>query len=205
MRIKVTLIAAGLAVLGISVAGVIRELGTGRDETRGARVPEVAAEIATDGKLPGFARVEARRPVPPLRFVDGDGKPRALADFRGRVILLNLWATWCPPCRKEMPNLDRLQEQLGGPDFEVVALSIDRGGLFAVQSFFDEMDLRHLKIYVDASAEAMAALGAVGLPTTLLVDRSGRERWRVVGPVEWDKPEVIERLRRYLKNDDAKS
>lgn len=205
MKNRVALIAAGLAVLGISVAGVIRELGTGRDETRGARVPEVAAKIATDGKLPGFARVEAQHPVPPLRFVDGDGKPRALADFRGRVILLNLWATWCPPCRKEMPNLDRLQEQLGGPDFEVVALSIDRGGLFAVQSFFDEMDLRHLKIYVDASAEAMAALGAVGLPTTLLVDRSGRERWRVVGPVEWDKPEVIERLRRYLKNDDAKS
>ncbi|GIX26889.1 TlpA family protein disulfide reductase [Pelomicrobium sp.] len=190
------LIAAGLAVLGLSVAGVVRELSTARDETRGDPTPEVAA----DGKLPGFAPVEARRPVPPLRFVDADGKPRALADFRGRVILLNLWATWCPPCRKEMPSLARLQEKLGGPDFEVVALSIDRGGLFAVQSFFDEMDLRHLKIYVDASAEAMAALGAVGLPTTLLVDRKGRELWRVVGPVEWDKPEVVERIRRYLKD-----
>ncbi len=195
------LIVAGLAVLGLSVAGVIRELSTARDETRGDRTPEVAA----DGKLPRFASVEARRPVPPLHFIDGEGKPRALADFRGRVILLNLWATWCPPCRKEMPNLDRLQEKLGGPDFEVVALSIDRGGLFAVESFYDEMDIRNLKIYLDVNAEAMAALGAVGLPTTLLVDRDGRELWRIVGPVEWDKPEVIERLRRYLKNDDVKS
>lgn len=195
------LIVAGLAVLGLSVAGVIRELSTARDETRGDRTPEAAA----DGKLPRFASVEARRPVPPLHFIDREGKPRALADFRGRVILLNLWATWCPPCRKEMPNLDRLQEKLGGPDFEVVALSIDRGGLFAVESFYDEMDIRNLKIYLDVNAEAMAALGAVGLPTTLLVDRDGRELWRIVGPVEWDKPEVIERLRRYLKNDDVKS
>lgn len=195
------LIVAGFAVLGLSVAGVVREWTTAQDKTRSDRTLQVVG----DGKLPGYIPVEARRPVPPLRFTDGYGKPRALADFRGRVILLNLWATWCPPCRKEMPALDRLQEKLGGPDFEVVALSIDRGGLFAVQSFFDEMDLRHLKLYVDASAEALVVLGVVGLPTTLLVDREGRELWRVVGPVEWDKPEVIERLQRYLKNDDVES
>lgn len=195
------LIVAGLAVLGLSVAGVVLELSTARDEIRGDRTPEVAA----GGKLPAFASTEGRRPVLPLRFVDRGGKPRTLADFRGRVILLNLWATWCPPCRKEMPNLDRLQEKLGGPDFEVVALSIDRGGIFAVESFYDEMDIRNLEIYLDADAQAMAALGAVGLPTTLLIDRNGRERWRVVGPVEWDNPEVVERLRRYLKNDDVKS
>jgi thiol-disulfide isomerase/thioredoxin len=195
------LLVAGLAVLGLSVAGMVRELGKAREETRGDWTPGVAA----GRKLPELVRVEAQRPVPPLRFIDGEAKPHALADFRGRVILLNLWATWCPPCRKEMPNLDRLQEKLGGPDFEVVALSIDRGGLFVVKSFYDEMDIRNLKIYLDANAEAMAALGAVGLPTTLLVDRKGWELWRIVGPVEWDDPEVVERIRRYLKDGVRKS
>lgn len=198
---KIGLAVVGVAVLGLSVAGVVRELGTARDEARGGRVSDVGASE----KASRFPSVETRRPMPALSFVDGAGKPRSLADFHGRVVLLNLWATWCPPCRMEMPSLDRLQEKLGGPDFEVVALSIDQGGILAVQSFYDEMDIRSLKIYVDANTEATAALGAVGLPTTLLVDRDGRELWRIVGPAEWDTPEVVDRIRRYLRNDGARS
>lgn len=140
----------------------------------------------------------APRPVPEIRFLDADGKPLTLANFRGKVVLLNVWATWCPPCRKEMPSLDRLQAKLGGADFEVVALSIDRGGIFVVQEFFKEADVEALAFYIDPSVEVMSRLGIVGLPTTLLIDRSGREIGRWVGPAEWDQPEVVQFIRSHL-------
>jgi thiol-disulfide isomerase/thioredoxin len=114
-------------------------------------------------------------------------------------VLLNVWATWCTPCRKEMPALDRLQQQLGGRDFEVVALSIDRGGNPAVAAFYREMDLRALAVYVDPTSEATSTLRTVGIPTTLLVDRQGRELWRKTGPAEWDRADFVELLRSYLR------
>ena len=97
-----------------------------------------------------------------------------------------------------MPTLDRLQSQLGGADFEVVALSIDRGGQAVIKSFFDEIGVQRLAIYVDATAEAGTKLGILGVPTTLLLDPAGREIGRVTGPAEWDGPEVIDTIRRYL-------
>lgn len=136
--------------------------------------------------------------LPDLRFVDGAGAPRALSDFRGRVILLNLWATWCVPCRKEMPALDRLQRALGGPEFAVVALSIDRGGVAAVKSFYEELDLRALEIYVDQNADALTRLGGIGIPLTVLVGRDGRELWRVIGPRAWDQAAEVKRIRSHL-------
>lgn len=126
-----------------------------------------------------------------LRFEGADGATTTLSDFRGRVMLLNVWATWCAPCRKEMPALDRLQAQIGGSDFEVVALSIDRRGRDAVQPFFHEIGIKNLRVYLDRGSEAMNALGVVGLPTTVLIDRDGREVQRWVGPAEWDSPEII--------------
>ncbi len=159
----------------------------------GDRYPNSAAAVA-HGALP-VGLPEAPRPVPELRFVDETGAPKSLVGFRGRAILLNIWATWCVPCRKEMPALDRLQATLGGADFEVVALSIDRGGAVAVKSFYQELGLRALRVYVDASAQAFAKLRGVGIPLTLLVDRRGCELWRVVGPVEWDDPAVKSRIR----------
>src|SRR3546814_1814786 len=98
-----------------------------------------------------------------------------LKAFDGRFVLLNIWATWCVPCREEMPSLDRLQAGLGGPDFVVVPLSIDREGLPAVKAFYEELGLKALGIYVDQSGRASGKLGAAGIPTTLLVDREGRE------------------------------
>jgi thiol-disulfide isomerase/thioredoxin len=145
-----------------------------------------------------FTAYASPRPIAAVEFEDGQGRKRALVDFRGKVVLLNLWATWCGPCRKEMPTLDRLQSQLGGADFEVVALSIDRGGQAVVKSFFDEIGVQRLAIYVDATAEAGTKLGILGVPTTLLLDGAGREIGRVTGPAEWDSPEVIETIRRYL-------
>jgi len=149
---------------------------------------------ATDAPA-NFILRDAPKPLPEVAIADGDGKVEALADFRGKLVLLNIWATWCLPCRKEMPTLDRLQGQLGGPDFEVVALSIDRKGLDAVRKFYSEVGIQHLALRLDAKAEAPSALDSVGVPTTLLIDRQGREIGRLIGPVEWDSPEMIDFLK----------
>lgn len=141
--------------------------------------------------------------MPELQFIDGDGRGLSLADFRGRVVLLNVWATWCVPCRQEMPTLDRLQAKLGSPNFQVVALSIDRAGVSVVKQFYQELGLTALVTYVDQSGKAAGSLGTVGIPTTLLVDRDGQEVARKVGPAEWDSPEVIALIRRQLRTGSA--
>ncbi|MGH8347493.1 MAG: TlpA family protein disulfide reductase [Pseudomonas sp.] len=138
------------------------------------------------------------RPVPEVQFVDGEGKPHTLADFKSKVVLLNLWATWCAPCRKEMPTLDRLQAQLGGADFQALALSIDQGGVQLVRDFYRVVGVQHLGIYIDESASAISSLGAFGLPATLLLDRQGRELGRKLGEATWDSPEVVAYLREVI-------
>lgn len=138
------------------------------------------------------------RPVANVLFQDATGAKRRLADFRGRVIVLNLWATWCAPCREEMPTLDHLQTRLGGKDFEVVALSIDREGAAVVKRFFDETNVRSLATYVDPTMDAQGQLAAIGIPTTLLIDREGREVARKTGPAVWDGPEAVAVIQRYL-------
>ena len=138
------------------------------------------------------------RELPNLRFADGQGAPTNLAAFRGRVMLLNVWATWCPPCREEMPTLDRLQAALGGPNFEVVALSIDQGGMPAVQAFLRRAAIQHLRPYVDTFGDASSSLGAGGIPLTLLIDRDGREIGRKLGPAAWDHPRIVQMIRGYL-------
>ena len=113
-------------------------------------------------------------------------------------MLLNLWATWCVPCREEMPALDRLQARLGGPGFEVVALSGDKKGVPAVQGFYAELGLTSLAIYADSTTGATRALGAPGIPTTLLIDAQGRELGRALGAKRWDDPQVVEEIERRL-------
>jgi thiol-disulfide isomerase/thioredoxin len=143
----------------------------------------------------GFAVHESPRPLPDIQFENGQGEAMSLADFRSRVVLLNIWATWCAPCRREMPTLERLQAELGGPDFEVVALSIDRQGREVVADFYEELGLRQLGIYIDPSAKAPRELSAPGVPTTLLIDRDGNEVGRLLGPAEWDSPEMVAFIR----------
>ena len=129
--------------------------------------------------------------VPEVTFLDGDGNERTLSDFQGRVIVLNLWATWCAPCRKEMPSLDRLQASLGSDDFDVIALAVDRGDLTKVLNFYDEVGIENLAIYHDSTAKAGRTLRAPGLPTTLIIDREGKEVGRVLGDAEWDGEDVV--------------
>ncbi|TFL13563.1 TlpA family protein disulfide reductase [Pusillimonas caeni] len=136
-----------------------------------------------------FMRWHTPRELPLISFQDGTGKTVTLADFHGRVILLNLWATWCPPCREEMPSLDRLNAKLGDPDFEVVALSIDRDPDL-IKPFYQDFGIRTLKHYVDPTTRVSDTLRAPGVPTTLLIDREGREIGRAMGPAAWDGPQV---------------
>lgn len=165
-----------------------------------ASVP-LEAKSSTEAEF-SFTLLEELRALPELRFVDGDGRALTIADFRGRLVLLNIWATWCVPCRREMPTLDRLQAKLGGPDFEVLALSIDRQGLPVVKAFYEELGLRALRVYVDASTNATRDLGVVGIPTTLLIDPKGNEIGRLVGPSEWDRPEMISFLGEQINKAD---
>jgi thiol-disulfide isomerase/thioredoxin len=144
---------------------------------------------------PNFIVSDSPKPLPAIVFADGEGKAGSLADFRGKFVLLNIWATWCIPCRKEMPTLDRLQARLGGPDFEVVTLSIDRGGADAVRKFYAQIGIRNLAITLDAKGEAPFKLGTVGVPTTLLINREGQEIGRLIGAAEWDSPTMVEFLK----------
>ena len=154
---------------------------------------------ATEEKGSVLRMHDKPRAIAALSFVDGKGRARTLADFRGKTVLLNLWATWCPPCREEMPSLDRLQKALGGPAFEVVALSIDAEGAPIVERFYKELGIDALAIYVDPGLAAPSALKTPGLPTTLLIDAQGRELGRHAGPAEWDSAEVLRVVSRHAR------
>ena len=136
-------------------------------------------------------------------FDNAEGETLELADFGGRVVVLNLWATWCPPCREEMPTLDALQQRLGGDDFQVIALSVDQGGAGIVRDFYDEIGIEHLPLYIDSSMRVMSRLGVRGLPTTLVLDRQGREVARLVGKADWATPEMIDYLRDLIERGDG--
>jgi thiol-disulfide isomerase/thioredoxin len=161
--------------------------------------PHPAASVAASAAdQPPFITLETPRPLPPLSFVNGDGAAMTLTDFHGRIVLLNVWATWCVPCRKEMPALDRLQGKLEAADFAVVPLSIDHRGRDTVERFYRELGLTSLGIYLDPSGNAPYAINAFGMPTTLLVDRDGRELGRVIGAAQWDDSAMVSRIKGYL-------
>jgi thiol-disulfide isomerase/thioredoxin len=144
-----------------------------------------------------FAPTEPK-PAPELSFLDGQGNARSLEDFRGKVVVLNLWATWCAPCRHEMPSLDRLQAALGDEGLQVLPLSLDRGEVSQIEAFYAEVGLPNLDIYHDPKAAAGRAFAAYGLPTTIVIDREGREIGRLLGPAEWDGEQAMTLIRAVL-------
>ncbi len=191
--IKTGIVAVGMLVFAVSAAGAWLSLR----QSATAQTPDVLSVDSAPSQFV-FRPYASPRPIANVEFEDGQGRKQMLAGLRGKVVLLNIWATWCGPCRVEMPTLDRLQSQLGSKDFEVVALSIDRGGQVVVKKFFDETKVQVLAIYVDASAVSQDKLGIVGIPTTLLIDSEGREIARHIGPAQWDRPEVTAFISRYL-------
>jgi thiol-disulfide isomerase/thioredoxin len=186
--------------LGAALLGVTWQL---RHRASDGSAPPVAAPARNDTSF-AFAPLAAPRSLPEIRFVDGDGTARTLADYRGRPILLNIWATWCVPCRAEMPSLDRLQAKLGPDALLVLPLSIDRQGMPAVRKFYGELGLHAVGSYLDQSGEAAHALQAVGVPTTLLIDRAGREIGRKIGAAEWDSPELVRLIERQIGTPDRR-
>jgi thiol-disulfide isomerase/thioredoxin len=158
---------------------------------------ELARRIAPLARGEVAAVAVAGKPLrlPDLTFNDADGRSRALADWRGRSVLFNLWATWCIPCRQEMPALDALQAKLGGPDFEVVAVNIDTRDPDKPRSWLREVGITRLAYYADPSAKVFQDLKiagkAIGMPTTLLVDPSGCEIGTISGPAEWASEEGV--------------
>ena len=149
-------------------------------------LPAAAAGSLSQGQMAAFVFRKEPETLPEIKFQDADGQERTLADWRGKVVLLNLWATWCLPCRKEMPALDRLQSTLGSDQFQVVAISVDRTGLPGAKKFLEETKTPNLAVYADPTARLASTLRAAGLPATLLIDKEGREIGRLLGPAEWD-------------------
>ena len=142
------------------------------------------------GPMAAFVVRKTPLALPDFTFQAADGAEKSQADLKGRVVLLNIWATWCVPCREEMPQLNALQAELGGADFEVVPINIDRGGPDKARKFLEETKATDLTLYTDPSGKMFAKLKAVGMPTTLLLDRDGQEIGRLVGPADWASAEA---------------
>lgn len=182
---------AAAAALGLTVLyGTFGPGGkSGAGECAAAAPLAEAMRPLARGEVAAVQVAKAPKPVPALAFSGPDGKPMTLADFRGRTILLNLWATWCAPCRAEMPALDSLQAKFGGPEFEVVAINIDTRNLDKPKAWLAETGVTRLAYYGDPAAktfqELKAAGKAFGMPTTLLIDPRGCELATLAGPAEW--------------------
>jgi thiol-disulfide isomerase/thioredoxin len=154
------------------------------------------------GEVAAFQVARSLEPAPMLAFEDPEGRRRTLADYQGRTVLLNLWATWCEPCRREMPALDRLQSELGGPNFEVVAVNIDTRNLEKPKAWLVETGVKKLAYYSDREARIFQDLRragqAEGMPTTLLIDARGCRLGTMAGPAEWSSPDGIALIRAAL-------
>jgi thiol-disulfide isomerase/thioredoxin len=158
-------------------------------EEKGAQINKITRAMAT-GAMTAFVVKAERKPVPNLVFQDAQGQQRSLSQWRGQVVLLNLWATWCGPCKSEMPSLATLQRRFGSNDFEVVAVSVDKGGTKVAAPFLEENKATELRLYVDPSAKSIEMLTALGLPASVLIDREGKEIGRLLGPADWTSREA---------------
>ncbi len=155
------------------------------------------------GAMTTFVFKKTPQPLADVSFLNADGEQVNLKDWRGKVVLLNLWATWCGPCREEMPMLDRLQKELGSDNFEVVALAVDKAGLEGAGKFFQNINVENLRIFADPTARAGTKLRAVGMPTTILIDTQGREIGRLVGPADWESGDAKRLIAASLKPSDT--
>ncbi len=201
------IVVAGVAGLAVGLAGVYG-IATLTRNAGGDPACRPAVELAK--KVAPFARGEvaavnvAKSPLklPDLAFNDADGKPLTLAHWRGRTVLLNLWATWCVPCRKEMPTLDALESRLGGANFQVVAVNIDTRNPDKPKAFLKEIGVSKLAYYADPDAKTFQDLKAIGrafgMPTTLLIDPQGCEIGTIAGPAEWASDDAVKLIQAAL-------
>ena len=191
---------AAIPLLLAVVAGAVG-LYWFQSEPRKAEVSQTVTQdggfskALSTGTMAGVIIHRSRKDIGAFTFSNAKGESLDLSKWKGRVVLLNLWATWCAPCRKEMPELSELQTGLGGQDFEVVALSLDRKGLAASQAFLTEIGANNLALYIEPEAKSLAVLQALGLPATILIDRNGQEAGRLLGPADWSSPDALALIR----------
>ncbi len=207
-RKRLAMVVAG-GVTGVAV-GLAAVYGIGRMERNAAdaacsRAQDLARGLAplARGEVAAFAVADPSRRLPDVAFRDAAGGERYLSDWRGRTVLLNLWATWCVPCRKEMPALEALESKLGGPGFEVVAINIDTRDGDKPRAWLKEVGIDRLAYYADPTAKVFQDLKimgrAAGMPTTLLVDPAGCEIGTVAGPAEWASEDAVKLVTAALK------
>ena len=198
------LVGAAIGFAGIYGIGGLKRNAAGNSACAGAVNLSRRLTPLVHGEVAALTMATAPLRVPDLSFEDADGKPRKLSDWRGRTVLVNLWATWCVPCRKEMPALDRLQTRLGGKDFDVVAINIDTRDLEKPKNFLKEANLTRLGYFSDPKAKVFQDLKtigrALGMPTSVLVDGHGCEIGTIAGPAEWDSDDAIKLITAATEN-----
>jgi len=161
---------------------------------------EGEADMPDRTKLGEFVPSSQPFTAPAISLADTNGHSVELSELRGKLVLVNLWATWCEPCLREMPSLERLQSRLG-ERIAVLAVSEDRGGNKTVEPFIAKLGLKSVKIYIDPKSEVGHAFGARGLPTSFLIDREGKVLGRVEGAAEWDSPKILGVLEHLLSGN----
>ncbi|MFV0368573.1 MAG: TlpA family protein disulfide reductase [Hyphomicrobiaceae bacterium] len=192
----VVILAAGALFAAVYVSGYGTDNASGGKTTTSAGKTASPASSSTSsarlnkGKVAAFVYETEPEPVPAFPFFDETQQTTTIEAFKGKVVLLNLWATWCGPCREEMPALDKLQQELGSDKFEVVAVSVDKNGIDKAKEFMTSIGVKSLKFYADPTARAATKVKAIGMPATLLVDAEGKEIGRLMGPAEWDSPDA---------------
>ncbi len=203
-------LAVGAVLIGAVIGfGVVYGIGGLKPTSPGDSACSGAVELSrklaplAHGEVAALTMATAPLRLPDLAFEDADGKPRKLSDWRGRTVLVNLWATWCVPCRKEMPALNELQTKLGGTDFEVVAINIDTRDADKPKNFLKEADLTALGYFSDTKAKVFQDLKSVGralgMPTSVLIDSQGCEIATIAGPAEWASDDAVKLIKAAVK------
>jgi thiol-disulfide isomerase/thioredoxin len=203
LAIGTVLVGAVIGFAGVYGTGGLSHNASGDPACRPA--VDLARKLAplAHGEVAALTMAAAPLRLPDLAFEDAEGKPKKLSDWRGRTVLVNLWATWCVPCRKEMPALEGLQTKLGGPNFEVVAVNIDTRDPEKPKNFLKEANLTRLGYFSDQKAKVFqdlkAAGRALGMPTSVLVDGQGCEIATIAGPAEWDSDDAVKLITAAVK------
>jgi thiol-disulfide isomerase/thioredoxin len=184
-----------LGLAGVyGIGGLQRNAGTDAGCQAAVDIGKRIAPLAR-GEVAALTVAEKPFRVPEMSFQGGDGRQHQLKDWRGRFVLFNLWATWCVPCRKEMPALDALEAKLGGKDFQVVAVNIDTRDPDKPKAWLKEVGINNLAYFADPQAKVFQDLKVVGrafgMPTTLLIDPEGCEIATLAGPAEWASDDAV--------------
>jgi len=190
-RLSTRKIAVFVVFIGVGLAALAATFGLGTANSS-------AACTLKDGTHFPFQAADDHTAAPDTAFKDANGKDRRLTDYKGQGVVLNFWATWCAPCVREMPQLDRLRALLKGTGINVLAVSEDRKGVPVAKKFFETNKLHDLEVLVDPGGKLLRSLKVRGLPTTVLFGEDGLERGRVTGIAEWDSNEVVAFIRKCL-------